>query len=54
LRHRNIYEETGKVGQPGDYDLWERIAHYFNERNMEGHIVNKITCKHQEEGYEKR
>ena len=54
LRHRNIYEETGKVGQPGDYDLWERIGHYFTERNMMGHIVNKITCKHMEEGYEKR
>jgi glycosyltransferase involved in cell wall biosynthesis len=54
LRHRNIYEETGVVGQPGDYDMWERIGKYLSSNGLNGHIINKITCKHLEEGYERR
>jgi len=54
LRHRNVYEETGKIGLPGDADLWDRIRHFLNENNQTGCLVNKITCKHIEEGYERR
>jgi glycosyltransferase involved in cell wall biosynthesis len=54
LRHRNVYEETGKIGLPGDADLWDRISHFLNENNQTGCLVNKITCKHIEEGYERR
>lgn len=54
LRHRNVYEETGKIGLPGDADLWDRIAKFLNENNQTGCLVNKITCKHIEEGYERR
>ena len=54
LRHRNIFEETGVRGVPGDWDLWDRMRDYFHANRMEGHIVNKITCKHLEEGYERR
>jgi glycosyltransferase involved in cell wall biosynthesis len=54
LRHRNVYEETGKLGLPGDADLWDRIAKFFKETNQTGCLVNKITCKHIEEGYERR
>jgi glycosyltransferase involved in cell wall biosynthesis len=54
LRHRNIYEETGSLGSPGDFDMWERIGHYLKINKLEGCIVNKITCKHLDEGYERR
>lgn len=53
LRHRNVYEETGVSGLPGDADLWFRITEYFNNNKLNGILVNKITCKHIEEGYEK-
>jgi len=53
LRHRNVFEETGLSGLPGDADLWYRIREYFNGNNLKGVLVNKITCKHIEEGYEK-
>ena len=53
LRHRNVFEETGFSGLPGDADLWNRIREYFNSNNLKGVLVNKITCKHIEEGYEK-
>jgi glycosyltransferase involved in cell wall biosynthesis len=54
LRHRNIYEETGTIGQPGDYDMWERIGGYLSSNGLNGYIINKITCKHLEEGYERK
>lgn len=54
LRCRNIYEETGKLGLPGDADLWERMAKYLKDNNQTGCLVNKITCKHIEEGYERQ
>jgi glycosyltransferase involved in cell wall biosynthesis len=54
LRHRNVYEETGKRGLPGDADLWYRMKEYLTQINQTGCLVNKITCKHIEEGYERR
>jgi glycosyltransferase involved in cell wall biosynthesis len=54
LRHRNVYDETGKLGLPGDADLWLRIADYLNQNNQKGILVNKVTCKHLEEGYERQ
>ena len=54
LRHRNIYEETGAVGQPGDYDMWERVGKYLVSNGLTGYIINKVTCKHLDEGYERR
>lgn len=53
LRHRNIYEETGKIGFPGDYDLWERTREYLEFHKLTSCLVNKITCNHLEEGYER-
>jgi hypothetical protein len=53
LRHRNVFEETGFSGLPGDADLWDRITKFLNENNQTGCLVNKITCKHIEEGYER-
>lgn len=54
LRHRNVFEETGVSGLPGDADLWLRIANYFEENNLTGTLVNRITCKHIEEGFERQ
>ncbi len=53
LRHRNVYEETGVSGLPGDADLWQRMNQYLNFNGQSGVLINKITCKHNEEGYEK-
>jgi glycosyltransferase involved in cell wall biosynthesis len=53
LRHRNVFEETGQRGLPGDADLWLRIKNYLIEKKEMGCLINKITCKHIEEGYER-
>jgi len=54
LRHRNVYEETGISGLPGDADLWLRMSNYLKDNNDFGILINKITCKHIEEGYERK
>lgn len=54
LRHRNVYEEEGNVGLPGDADLWKRMSDYLRSINRPGCLINKITCKHLEEGYEQK
>lgn len=54
LRYRNVFEETGISGLPADADLWSRISSYLNKSNLSGTLVNQITCKHNEEGYERK
>jgi glycosyltransferase involved in cell wall biosynthesis len=54
LRYRNTYEETGFSRLPGDGDLWVRITEHLKEINSVGYLINKITCKHLEEGYEQK
>jgi glycosyltransferase involved in cell wall biosynthesis len=54
LRYRNTYEETGFSGLPGDGDLWVRITEHLKAINSVGYLINKITCKHLEEGYEQK
>jgi glycosyltransferase involved in cell wall biosynthesis len=53
LRYINVYEETGISGLPGDADLWKRISDYFKQNNLVGTLVNKVTCRHKEEGHER-
>jgi len=53
LRHRDIFIETGEVGLPGDAELWERISQYVEENNLISISINKLTCRHDEEGYVK-
>lgn len=53
LRYRNTYEEIGYSDLPGDADLWERLSEYLKENQLPSYLVNKITCKHMEEGYER-
>lgn len=54
LRYKNIYEETGKIGLPGDAELWERMRSYIIENNLKSFHINKLTCRHDEEGYERK
>lgn len=53
LRYVNVYEETGISGLPGDADMWVRLSKYLKENNEKSILINKITCKHLEEGYER-
>jgi glycosyltransferase involved in cell wall biosynthesis len=52
LRYRDVYEETGESLLPGDADMWDRLSKFLQENNHKGYLVNQITCKHMEEGYE--
>ena len=54
LRTRDLYKETGKVGLPGDADLWERTSKYVKENSLMSIAINELTCFHDEEGYSKR
>ena len=53
LLYRDIYEETGVVGLPTDADLWERCRQYIISNKLKSTLINKITCRHDEEGYER-
>ena len=53
LRYRDIYAETGEIGLPGDADMWARVRDYLSSIGQNGYLINKITCKHLEEGYER-
>lgn len=53
LRYRDLYAETGKIGLPGDADMWVRVRDYLTSIKQHGLLINKITCKHKEEGYER-
>lgn len=53
LRYRDVYSDTGVEGLPADADMWVRVSEYLKSINKHGYIVNKITCKHTEEGYER-
>jgi hypothetical protein len=51
LLYRDLYELTNKVGLPTDADLWERTRDYINNNKLKSYFINKLTCKHDEEGY---
>lgn len=53
LLYRDIYEETGVCGLPTDADLWERCRGYIQKNNLKSILINRITCRHDEEGYER-
>lgn len=53
LRYRDIFLETGKLGLPSDADLWERTRNFMLENNIKGKLINKLTCKHEQEGFER-
>jgi hypothetical protein len=53
-RYVDVYKKTGRTdGLPGDADMWRRTAEYLKSINKPGCLVNKITCIHIEEGFER-
>jgi glycosyltransferase involved in cell wall biosynthesis len=54
LRYRNIFEETQKLGAPADADLWERARGLIIKNNLKSYYINMLTCRHDEEGYERK
>jgi glycosyltransferase involved in cell wall biosynthesis len=54
LKYRDIYEETQKLGLPADADLWERTREFIIQNNLKSYHINKLTCRHDEEGYERK
>ena len=53
LKYKNIFEETGEIGLPSDAELWKRCASFIENNNLKSTLINKITCFHLEEGYER-
>lgn len=53
LKYRDIYKETGVVGIPADADMWQRVNEYLLSQSMKSIFVNRITCIHEEEGFER-
>lgn len=54
LFYRDLYKLTNKVGLPADADLWERTKDYIEENKLKSYFINKLTCRHDEEGYSMR
>jgi glycosyltransferase involved in cell wall biosynthesis len=54
LKYRDLFDETGVVGLPADAELWDRCGRYILENNLKSTLINKITCSHIEEGYERK
>ncbi len=54
LKYRDIFEETQKLGLPADGDLWERTREYIISNNLKSVCINKLTCHHDEEGFERK
>lgn len=51
LEYRDLYLETGVVGQPSDADLWNRCNAHITQNKLKSTLINKLTCRHDEEGY---
>lgn len=54
LRYVDLFKETGKVGQPGDAEFWVRVSNHITKNSLKSKLINKLTCRHDEEGYELR
>jgi len=50
LRYRDVFEATG-VPNPGDADLWTRLAEEMKATGKKGYFIKTLTCRHDEEGY---
>lgn len=54
LRYIDIFKETGEVGLPGDADFWNRVSEHIVNNKLKSKFINKLTCRHDEEGYERK
>jgi hypothetical protein len=50
LRYRDVFEATG-APNPGDADLWFRMAEEMKQPGKKGYFIKTLTCHHDEEGY---
>lgn len=53
LKYRDILEETGTVGEPADADLWDRCRNHINANKLKSYLIDRVTCFHEDEGYER-
>lgn len=51
LEYRDLYLETGSVGLPSDAELWNRCKTHIIQNKLKSTLINKLTCRHDEEGY---
>lgn len=49
LLYRDTFKETG-TQIPSDGDLWNRVATYKKENDIQCIFINKLTCHHDSEG----
>lgn len=54
LKYHDVYEKIGRMGLPADADLWERCKKHIINNNLKSTLINKITCYHLEEGFERK
>jgi len=52
LRYKNLFEERNELAS-SDADLWERCREFIENNNLKSTLVNVLTCRHDEEGYER-
>lgn len=50
LRYRDVFKAIG-TPNPGDADLWERLASEMKSTGKKGYLITTLTCHHDEEGY---
>ena len=53
IRQTDVYKETGNVGLPGDAYTWERMREWLIASGKKSYLIDKVTCIHAEEGFEK-
>ena len=53
LHYRDLFDLNQSVGLPSDGDLWERCRIVIKSLNLKSLLINKLTCRHDEEGFER-
>lgn len=53
LQYRDLFDLYQTVGLPTDGDLWERSRIVIKSLNLKSVFINKLTCRHDEEGFER-
>jgi hypothetical protein len=53
IKYRDLFELNKTIGLPTDGDLWERCRIVIKSLNLKSIFINKLTCRHDEEGFER-
>lgn len=53
LQYRDLFDLNQSVGLPSDGDLWERCRMVIKSLDLKSLFINKLTCRHDEEGFER-